>query len=185
MLSGPDRDQFAIKRIVDFYESQPTDCTAYFEAAWRYKHRAALGKPTATLANIATASRVSPKYLPMIWGILGEDQLQASLARPALGPVAKLRAMWKSLPAPAAGKVDESAVRGKCTEMRDFVLKVRHHTAMQFTAPVVSGPPERLHLLRPRPRLHRPKVAMQADGVDVAAEAVSDLADCPRHRSRC
>ncbi len=25
--------------------------------------------------------------------------------------------------------------------MRDFVLKIRHHTAMQFTAPVVAGPP--------------------------------------------
>ena len=27
------------------------------------------------------------------------------------------------------------------SEMRDFVLKIRHHTAMQFTAPVVAGPP--------------------------------------------
>src|SRR3954466_4447479 len=69
VLSGPDRDQFAIKRIVDFYESQPTDYAAYFEAAWRYKHRAALGKPTATLASTAAAAKVSPKYLPMIWGI--------------------------------------------------------------------------------------------------------------------
>ncbi len=39
VLSGPDRDQFAIKRIVDFYESQPTDYADYFEAAWRYKYR--------------------------------------------------------------------------------------------------------------------------------------------------
>ena len=38
-LPRPDRDQFAIRRIVDFYESQPTDYADYFEAAWRYKHR--------------------------------------------------------------------------------------------------------------------------------------------------
>ena len=91
VLSGPDRDQFAIKRIVDFYESQPTDFAAYFEAAWRYKHRATLGKPTATLASIATASKVSPKYLPMIWGILGEGATPGQPREAALGPVAKLR----------------------------------------------------------------------------------------------
>jgi hypothetical protein len=43
VLAETDRDQFAIKRIVDFYRSQPTDYADYFEAAWRYKHRAALG----------------------------------------------------------------------------------------------------------------------------------------------
>lgn len=141
VLSGPDRDQFAIKRIVDFYESQPTDYAAYFEAAWRYKHRATLGKPTATLASIATASKVSPKYLPMIWGILGEGATSGQTREAEVGPVATLQAMWKSLPAPASGKVDEAVVRAKCVEMRDFVLKIRHHTAMQFAAPVVAGPP--------------------------------------------
>ena len=141
VLSGPDRDQFAIRRIVDFYESQPTDYADYFEAAWRYKYRAALGKPTATLSSTATASKVSPKYLPMIWGILGESTIPSQSRESGVGPVAKLQAMWKSLPAPAAGKVDEPAVRTKCVEMRDFVLKIRHHTAMQFKAPVVAGPP--------------------------------------------
>ena len=61
VLAGPDRDQFAIKRIVDFYESQPTDYADYFEAAWRYKYRAALGKPTATLTSTATASKGEPE----------------------------------------------------------------------------------------------------------------------------
>ena len=57
MLVETDRDQFAIQRIVDFYESQPTDYADYFEAAWRYKYRAALGKPNATLATRRGASR--------------------------------------------------------------------------------------------------------------------------------
>ncbi len=139
MLAETDRDQFAIKRIVDFYEAQPTDFADYFEAAWRYKYRAVLGKPAATLASTATAGKVSPKYLPLVWGILGEQQ-----PKPEVGPVAKLQAMWKALPAPAGAKPDAkqlAAVRTKCVEMRDFVVKIRNHTAMQFKAPVVTGPP--------------------------------------------
>ena len=59
MLVETDRDQFAIKRIVDFYQSQPTDYADYFEAAWRYKHRVALGNPTGTLAAAARVKKVS------------------------------------------------------------------------------------------------------------------------------
>ena len=53
VLAETDRDQFAIRRIVDFYQSQPTDYADYFEAAWRYKHRVALGNPAATLSSAA------------------------------------------------------------------------------------------------------------------------------------
>ncbi|HWD99725.1 MAG TPA: DUF1587 domain-containing protein, partial [Bryobacteraceae bacterium] len=141
MLSETDRDQFAVKRLVDFYESQPTDYADYFEAAWRYKYRAALGHRAATLASTATAEKVSPKYLPMVWGILGEGVTRGRPEKVEVGPIARLQAMWKSLPAPIAGKVDEAALRAKCVEMRDFVVKIRNHTAMQFTAPIVAGPP--------------------------------------------
>ena len=37
MLVETDREKYAIKRIVDFYERQPTDYADYFEAAWRYR----------------------------------------------------------------------------------------------------------------------------------------------------
>src|SRR5262249_42889959 len=40
MLVETDRDRYAIGRIVDFYLRQPTDFADYFQAAWRYKHRA-------------------------------------------------------------------------------------------------------------------------------------------------
>ena len=144
MLAETDRDQFAIKRIVDFYESQPTDYADYFEAAWRYKYRAALGKPGATLASTAAAEKVSPKYLPLIWGILGENVAPTQRPKAEVGPIAKLQTMWKALPAPVAGKAGDAeiaVVRAKCVEMRDFVVRIRRHTAMQFTAPVVAGPP--------------------------------------------
>ena len=62
-----DRDQFAIKRIVDFYHSQPTDYADYFEAAWRYKHRVALGIVYSALAVVVgcrvTKSQCSPARL--------------------------------------------------------------------------------------------------------------------------
>src|SRR6185437_998604 len=61
MLVETDRDKYSIQRIVAFYERQPTDFADYFEAAWRFKHRAALGKPGATLVSAAAESKVSAK----------------------------------------------------------------------------------------------------------------------------
>jgi hypothetical protein len=144
VLAETDRDQFAIRRIVDFYRSQPTDYADYFEAAWRYKHRVALGHPAATLTSTARAKKVSPKYLPLVWRILGESAAPPQTRGAEVGPVAKLQAMWKALPAPASTKLsakETESLRARCVEMRDFVVRIRKNTAMQFTAPVVSGPP--------------------------------------------
>lgn len=131
MLVETDREKFAIQRIVSFYERQPTDFADYFQAAWRYKYRAALGHADATLASIAADAKVSPKYLPMVWQILENGQ-------PDVGPIARLHAMWRDLPPPGANPQD---LRAKCVAMRDFVVRIRYLTAMQFTAPVVPGLP--------------------------------------------
>lgn len=129
MLVETDREKFAIRRIVDFYKRQPTDYADYFQAAWRFKHRAALGTPKATLASIAADAKLSAKYLPMIWQLLEEPE--------AAGPVAKLQAMWRALPVPT---VNQSELpRAQSAAMRDFVSKLRNHTAMQFASPVVTG----------------------------------------------
>ncbi len=124
MLVETDREKYAIQRIVNFYKRQPTDYADYFQAAWRYKNRVVLGKPKATLASVALESKVSPKYLPLVWGIL-EDNNEVA------GPLAKLRAMWKALP--------PSPERAQFGAMRDFVVKIRNHTAMQFASPMVKG----------------------------------------------
>ena len=126
-----DREKYAIQRIVAFYKAQPTDYADYFEAAWRYKNRVALKKPHATLATTAADMKVSPKYLPMVWQILHDQN--------AIGPVLKLQKMWLALPPPDAAQT--GGLRPKCVEMRDFVVKIRAHTAMQFAAPVVAGLP--------------------------------------------
>ena len=136
MLVETDKDQYAIHRIVDFYLSQPTDFADYFAAAWRYKHRVALGKPTATLARIAADAKLSPKYLPMVWRILEEAP---EVAKQEVGPVAKLQKMWRELPPPGIGKAEPE--REKFTAMRDFVVTIRKDTAMQFAAPTVKGLP--------------------------------------------
>jgi hypothetical protein len=140
MLVETDRDKYAIQRIVNFYHRQPTDYADYFEAAWRFKNRAALGKPGATLVSIAADSRISAKYLPMVWQILEDQNAPGADA----GPVAKLQAMWRALPAPIGnplGTNQMAVVRGRCIEMRDFVVRIRTHTAMQFAAPIVKGLP--------------------------------------------
>ena len=129
MLVETDRDKYSIQRIIRFYFSQPTKYADYFEAAWRYKHRATLGKPGATLATLAAEAKISPKYLQTIYPLLGEPG--------ALGPVLKLQKMWLALPLPAQAE----ALRAKCVEMQDFVIKIRDHTAMQFAAPKVAGLP--------------------------------------------
>ena len=139
MLVDTDRDKYATQRIVAFYQRQPTDYADYFEAAWRYKHRAALGRPGATLAATAADAKVSAKYLPMIWRLLEEPP--GNMKR-EVGPIARLQGMWRALPAPGRGtSAGPDALRAACGAMRDFVVRIRKHTAMQFTAPVVAGMP--------------------------------------------
>lgn len=136
MLVETDRDQYAIARIVEFYLRQPTDLADYFEACWRFRNRAALGKPRATLNSIAAEMKLSPKYLPMVWEIL---EATNEAGQQEVGPIGKLQAMWHELPAP--DQFDADAFRAKCMEMRQFVTKTRQHTGMQYAAPVVRDLP--------------------------------------------
>ena len=83
MLAETDRDKFAVHQIIDFYHAQNTDYADYFQTAWKFKHRAALGKPGATLETLAREAKVSPEYLPMVWSLLEEtteDDLDQILA---------------------------------------------------------------------------------------------------------
>ena len=135
MLVETDREKYAIQRIVGFYERQPTDFADYFQAAWRFKYRSILGKPTATLDSISAESKLSAKYLAKIWQILDETP---EAARQEVGPIATLQAMWRAVPPPG---LSPEWVRAKCIQMREFVIRIRNHTAMQYAAPVVKGLP--------------------------------------------
>ncbi|HKE29485.1 MAG TPA: DUF1592 domain-containing protein [Bryobacteraceae bacterium] len=135
MLVETDREKFAIQRIVGFYEHQPADFADYFQAAWRFKYREALGEPAATLASAAAEAKVSPKYLPLVWQLIEEPP---EAAQREVGPIAKLQAMWRALPPPPA---DSAALHDQCAAMRDFVVRIRKDTGMQYSAPIVAGLP--------------------------------------------
>ena len=45
VVTDTDRDKYCVRRIIDFYERHQVDYADYFLAAWRFQHRAALGKP--------------------------------------------------------------------------------------------------------------------------------------------
>ena len=130
MLVETDREKYAIQRIVNFYKSQPTDYAEYFLAAWRYKHRVILGKPNATLASVAAETKVSPRYLPLIWKALAG-------VKEDVGPLAKVQAMWSALPTPQRRELD--LARAGCVAMRDYVVRVRKLVARHYSSPMVKG----------------------------------------------
>ncbi len=66
LLAETDRDKFAVHQIIDFYHKQNINYADYFQAAWRFRHRAALGQPNVTLAGFAKQSGVSANYLDLI-----------------------------------------------------------------------------------------------------------------------
>ncbi len=122
MVVETDRDQFCVMQIIDFYHQQDTDYADYFQAAWRFRHRAALGQPGATLADVARENHVSPKYLATIWSTLETAE--------QVGPSVKLQSMWRALPAPRKNEAD--LARTACEEMRDYVINVRKKVEMRF-----------------------------------------------------
>lgn len=123
VLAETDRDKFCILRIVDFYKRQPTDYADYFQAAWKYRYRAALGMPNATLASIAAESKVSPQYLELVWKTLNTPDQK-------VGPIAHLQAQWNKLPAAEKGQPD--AARAGCVALRDWVTGLRKKVAWHF-----------------------------------------------------
>ena len=128
-LAETDRDKYSILRIVDFYRRQPTDYADYFRAAWRYRHRAVLGVPGATLKSIATEMKISPRYLETVWNTLNSPEVK-------VGPVAVLQARWNALPVPdKSGVVNaelSNSVRTDCAAMRDWAMALRKKVAWKF-----------------------------------------------------
>jgi hypothetical protein len=115
VVSETERDQYCVQRIMAFYERHRVDYADYFLAAWRYEHRKALSKPTASLVDFANESRLSPKYLATIHSLFAESP-------PASGPFGELQAKWRKLPAAAS---EQGNVRKECERLRDLVVRMR------------------------------------------------------------
>ena len=118
VVADTDRDKYAVRRIIDFYKRQPTNLADYFGAAWKFRHRRALGRPDSGLAGFAVEAGISPKYLAAICSTLNDPPED-------VGPIAALQALWRDLPAPPG---DPTAAIGK---MRDFALDVRKQLVPQ------------------------------------------------------
>jgi hypothetical protein len=123
MLVETDRDKYCVMQIIDFYHRQNIDYADYFQAAWHYKHRAALGKPNAALADCAAESKVSPKYLSTIWTTLEGKKAD-------VGPLVKLQALWSALPASETSQPE--AARKGCEALRAYVLELRKKVECRF-----------------------------------------------------
>lgn len=129
MLAETDRDKFAVHQIIDFYRRQNIDLVDYFETAWRYRHRAALGSAGATLADLAERHGVSPKYLNIVWTTLETPE--------QVGPLVKLQQMWRALPEPPGDQSE--AVRAGCERMKAYVEGVRKKVEPRFIN-ITAGP---------------------------------------------
>jgi hypothetical protein len=134
MLVETDRDKYAVTQIVEFYQRQPTDYSEYFQAAWRFKYgavraRAESGvKATSTLAGVAAASKVSPKYLATVWQALEETKVD-------IGPLATLQRMWRELPV----RGTDAEIAQHSDRMRDFVVSLRRKTAWKYPGLTAKG----------------------------------------------
>jgi hypothetical protein len=114
-VTETDRDKYCVQRIIAFYQRHRVDYADYFLAAWRFQHRAALGKSQAALRDFAGEAGLSAKYLATIWSVLEESQ-------PASGPLGEVQTQWRKLPADPR-KQEEA--RRECERLRDLVIRLR------------------------------------------------------------
>ena len=184
VVTDEDRDKYVVKRIVDFYTKEPTDYADYFLAAWRYRHRAALGQPRMTLAAAAAGAHVSAPYLERVWAMLD--------ARPDdVGPIAALQARWRSLP-PPANRQEPAALRAAAESMRDLIAGLRPRVTVTFdnfpTRGIAPGS-QPLVLWKDRQFAeHRTSYAGNARWLDMSEYAAGDPAlrvpDTPEAQAR-
>ena len=123
IVAETDRDIYCVRQILALYHRQNIDYADYFRAAWRFKHRRALGKPRAALADFAAADNVSSKYLATVWSALEESKEE-------VGPWVTLQTMWRKLPAPGNGGPGVGC-QG-CGDMRDYVVQLRKKVEPRF-----------------------------------------------------
>lgn len=128
-VAETDRDKYCVRRIVDFYARHRVDYADYFVAAWKFRHREALGRPGATLRDFAVEAGLSPTYLATVGTTLAGTW-------PAAGPLGEVLALWRDPPAPVQ---DPGAVRRGCERMRDLVVRLRDGSASKVERLRVTG----------------------------------------------
>jgi mono/diheme cytochrome c family protein len=87
--------------------------TKAFYAAWRFKHRIALGEANVTLAEFAAREEISPRFAEHIWSVVNQDS-------PSF-PTSEVVSRFRDLPAPGT-PAGEKAVREGCEEIQKFLI---------------------------------------------------------------
>ena len=134
MMVETDREKYAIQRIVSFYQAQPTDYADYFEAAWRYQIPRGSQEESRYLGHHRDGCKTEPQ-IPA-YGLA--DPARSRRGRPGAQAAEDVPGAARSREVHTGAN---QRVRTQCVAMRDFVIKIRTHTAMQFAAPVVAGLP--------------------------------------------
>ncbi|MCX6592988.1 MAG: DUF1592 domain-containing protein [Acidobacteria bacterium] len=80
-------------------------------AAWRYQHRAALGEPKVTLAQLAAREGLLTPFVEHMWNVLQKQGTKF--------PTAEVIARFHKLPTPPQ---DDAKIRAACDQIRDFVI---------------------------------------------------------------
>lgn len=88
--------------------------TNAFYAAWRYRHRAALGEANATLKDLAAREGITARFAQHIWDVVNNQSLSY--------PSSEMVARWRNLPAPTGDlKASDAAARTACEGVQKFV----------------------------------------------------------------
>lgn len=134
VMTDTDRDKYCVKRIVQFYQGQPTELILYFYAAWEYRNRDALGMPNASLKDIAKNVRqgpISSKYLRTVWSFLTDNDPKTSV-----GPVAMVQSRWQALPDDVLKRQE---VLNASLHLADDVRQLRYKLRSKFPNLSVEG----------------------------------------------
>jgi len=132
VVTETDRDKYCVQRIIDFYKQHPVDYADYFHAAWKYRHRTALGKADAKLDDFAKEAGLSERYLAMVSAALNEkDGFE-------VGPLSALRKVWNELPAPKK-EASAKATPDPFVRMRDLAVKLRSQIKPKIQKLSVNG----------------------------------------------
>jgi len=122
VVTDTDRDKYCVKRIVEFYQRQPTDLAQYFFVCWQHRQDS-----NPKLENLAAQAGISAEYTAQVWDLLNEQE--------SAGPIAKLQDMFLALPLQA----DAAGVLPDCEKMRDYVLELRPKLSPKFENLYIEG----------------------------------------------
>ena len=131
VVTDTDRDRYCVKRIVEFYQRQPTDLADYFFAAWQFRFREKLGRGPETLQQTAARTGVSEKYLKSVWSLLVSQDRQISV-----GPIMRLQDLWPGAPSETLQPAD---ARRECERMRDYTVALRSRLRPRFRDMTIEG----------------------------------------------